>query len=94
MYNLDATGGPFEGMLSCEDAAQIWGLDSSTIRKAISTGRLKEGKDCCKYGKQWVITAEAMAREFKEGWAPWTRYKAELRKEQDEEESRYQEKLW
>jgi len=55
---------PFEGILSFKDATNIWGLNESTLRKAVSYGKLIEGVDVRKYGKQWVITKEAMIREY------------------------------
>ena len=48
------------------DATEIWGLNESTLRKAIAYGRLINGVDVCKFGKQWVITMDAMRREYGE----------------------------
>ncbi|MDE7245728.1 MAG: hypothetical protein K2O18_17385 [Oscillospiraceae bacterium] len=56
--------GRFEGLLSLYDASVLWGLDESTIRKAIAAGRFTIGEDAQKFGKQWVVTKEAMSREF------------------------------
>ena len=81
---LDMKGGPFADLLSIAEAAEIWGKEQRTLRKAIQDGRLKPGKDCRKFGKQWVVTADAMHREFG-GWAPWSTYLADLRKAQLEE---------
>ena len=55
---------PFEGLLSLADATNLWGLSESTLRKAISYGQLIPGVDVCKYGKQWVVSVEAMVREY------------------------------
>lgn len=55
---------PFDGLMAFTDATQLWGLNESTLRKAISYGKLVNGVDACKYGKQWVISAEAMRREY------------------------------
>ena len=55
---------PFDGLMSMNDATTIWGLNESTLRKAISYGKLKNGIDVCKYGKQWVVSIEAMNREY------------------------------
>lgn len=57
---------PFDNLLSFGDATTLWGLNESTLRKAISYGKLKEGIDVMKYGKQWIITMEAMVREYGE----------------------------
>ena len=55
---------PFDGLLSMNDATTIWGLNESTLRKAISYGKLRNGIDVCKYGKQWVVSIDAMNREY------------------------------
>ena len=57
---------PFDGLMAFTDATQLWGLNESTLRKAISYGKLVNGVDACKYGKQWVISVEAMRREYGE----------------------------
>ena len=56
----------FDNLLSFGDATELWGLNESTLRKAIAYGRLINGVDACKYGKQWVITMDAMRREYGE----------------------------
>ena len=58
---------PFDGFLALSDATQLWGLHESTLRKAISYGKLVNGVDVCKFGKQWVVSAEAMRREYGAG---------------------------
>ena len=55
---------PFDGLIAFTDATMLWGLNESTLRKAISYGKLVNGIDACKYGKQWVVSAEAMKREY------------------------------
>ncbi len=57
---------PFDGLMSFADASELWGLSESTLRKAISYGKLAAGVDARKYGKQWVVTREAMTREYGE----------------------------
>ena len=57
---------PFDNLMSFGDATQLWGLNESTLRKAIVYGKLIDGVDVCKFGKQWVITTEAMRREYGE----------------------------
>ena len=57
---------PFDGLMAFGDATEIWGLNESTLRKAIAYGKLKNGVDVCKYGKQWVISIEAMVLEYRE----------------------------
>lgn len=57
---------PFDGLMSFSDATQLWGLNESTLRKAITYGKLVNGVDVCKFGKQWVVSIEAMKREYGE----------------------------
>ena len=55
---------PFDGLMAFTDATELWGLNESTLRKAIAYGKLINGVDACKFGKQWVISTEAMIREY------------------------------
>ena len=55
---------PFDGLLAFTDATKLWQLNESTLRKAITYGKLVNGVDACKYGKQWVVSIEAMKREY------------------------------
>lgn len=55
---------PFDGLIAFTDATMLWGLNESTLRKAISYGKLVNGIDACKYGKQWIVSVEAMEREY------------------------------
>ena len=55
---------PFDGLIAFSDATLIWGLNESTLRKAITYGKLINGVDVCKYGKQWVVSIKAMEREY------------------------------
>ena len=57
---------PFDGLMAFGDATTIWGLNESTLRKAISYGKLKNGIDVCKFGKQWLVSFEAMKRIYGE----------------------------
>lgn len=57
---------PFDGLLALSDATILWGLSESTLRKAISYGKLVNGVDVCKYGKQWVVSMDSMKREYGE----------------------------
>ncbi len=57
---------PFDRLMAFSDATELWCLNESTLRKAISYGKLKNGIDVCKFGKQWVISMDAMIREYGE----------------------------
>ena len=62
-----ATETPFDGLMAFSDATELWGLNESTLRKAISYGKLVNGVDVCKFGKQWVVSVDAMKREYGNG---------------------------
>ena len=55
---------PFDGLIAFTEATELWGLNESTLRKAISYGKLADGVDACKFGKQWVVSEKAMRREY------------------------------
>lgn len=55
---------PFDGLMAFSDATELWGLNESTLRKAVAYGKLVNGIDVCKFGKQWVVSLEAMKREY------------------------------
>ena len=57
---------PFDGLMAFSDATFLWDLNESTIRKAITYGKLVNGVDVCKFGKQWVVSMAAMKREYGE----------------------------
>ena len=65
-YNGITIESKFDGLIALSDATILWGLNESTLRKAISYGKLKVGVDVSKYGKQWIISMEAMVREYGE----------------------------
>ena len=58
---------PFDGLMAFSDATELWGLNESTLRKAITYGKLVNGVDVCKFGKQWVVSVDAMKREYGNG---------------------------
>jgi hypothetical protein len=58
---------PFDGLMAFSDATELWGLNESTLRKAIAYGKLVNGVDVCKFGKQWVVSIDAMKREYGSG---------------------------
>ena len=55
---------PFTDLIAFSDAAVMKGLNESTLRKAVAYGKLIPGVDVCNLGKQWVITREALEREY------------------------------
>ena len=61
-----AVATPFDGLMAFSDATTLWGLNERTLRKAINYGKLVNGVDVCKFGKQWVVSMSAMKREYGE----------------------------
>lgn len=55
---------PFDNLISFADATELWGLSESTLRKAVVYGKLVQGIDVRKFGKQWIVTRSAMEREY------------------------------
>lgn len=55
----------FEGLISLADATLIYNISERGLRKAIERGKLKEGIDAKKFGKQWVLDLSALEREYK-----------------------------
>ena len=39
-------------------------VELPSLRKAINYGKLQPGIDALKFGKQWVVTRDAMIREY------------------------------
>ena len=54
----------FDELISLKQASELYNRDESTLRRAISNGLLKEGQDCKKFGKQWVIKLDALERVY------------------------------
>ena len=55
---------PFDGLMAFSDATELWGLNESTLRKAVAYGKLIDGVDVRKFGKQWIVSVDAMIREY------------------------------
>ena len=54
----------WDKLLSLKEAAEIYNRDESTLKRAISSGRLVEGIDCKKFGRDWVILKSSMERVY------------------------------
>lgn len=50
-------------VLTATEAAAIWGLDESTVKKACQQGRFEAG-EYRKTGKEWLVTIAGMRRVF------------------------------
>lgn len=51
-------------VMTFAEATKEWGLGESTLRSTVKTDRLQEGVDYKKSGKVWIITRDAMIREY------------------------------
>lgn len=51
-------------VLTFAEAAEIWGIDPSTLRHRIASGDLCESLDYRKSGKVWLISKNAMERLY------------------------------
>lgn len=51
--------------IALSKAAEKYNLDGSTLRKAIKSGKLKEGEDCYYQEKGYLIKKSALEREYK-----------------------------
>ena len=54
----------FDNLLSLKEASDLYGFEESTLRKAIAFNKFVVNKDIRKFGKQWVITKQALEREY------------------------------
>ena len=56
--------GSFNGLYTFQDVANIYGIDSSTIRKQVKNCKFCCDKEIKKFGKTWLITEQAMVEHF------------------------------
>ena len=56
--------GSFDGLYTFSEVGQIYGIDSSCLRKKICFDKFVVGKDVKKFGKTWLITEQAMVTHF------------------------------
>lgn len=56
--------GSFEGLYTFSEVGEIYGIDSSCLRKKICFDKFVVGKDVKKFGKTWLITEQAMIKYF------------------------------
>lgn len=56
--------GSFDGLYTFSEVGQIYGIDSSCLRKKVCFDKFVVGKDIKKFGKTWLITEQAMVKYF------------------------------
>lgn len=54
----------FDNLISMPDATRLWGLNESTLRKALQRGKLKADVDAKKFAGQWILIKAAIEREY------------------------------
>ena len=65
IYSYELIGsGPLFNIYTTTEAALKWGLNESTVRKSIQTGRFNLGTEYRKAGRVTLITKEAMERVY------------------------------
>ena len=52
-------------LMSMTEAEDRYKRDKSTIKRAISSGKIKEGVDCKKFGRDWVFVKANMDKIYK-----------------------------
>lgn len=56
--------GSFEGLYTFAEAAKIYDLDDSCLRKRVARGKFIVGEDVKKMGATWIITEQALIDSF------------------------------
>ena len=56
--------GSFDGLYTFGEAAKIYGLDDSCLRKRVARGKFIVGEDVKKMGATWIITEKALVNSF------------------------------
>lgn len=76
--------GSFEGLYTFLEVAKIYGMDDYSLRKNVARGKLVVGLDVKKMGRTWIITEQAMVKNF--GSLKFEEYKKkQAKKEKDQE---------
>jgi len=65
---------PWREFMSMADFALLINRDPSVIRKHIANGKLVEGTDCVRFGKQWVIHVPTAIKTLFGNYAIWSEY--------------------
>ena len=55
---------PISEIYTFSEAAEVWGIDPSTLRHRVTSAELISGSDYKKSGKVWLITKSAMERLY------------------------------
>ena len=72
--------GSFKGLYTFLEVAKIYGIDDSCLRKQVARNKFVIGEDVKKIGRTWIITEQAMIRNF--GNLKFEEYKKKLEKKE------------
>lgn len=72
--------GSFEGLYTFLEVAKIYGIDDSCLRKQVARDKFIIGEDVKKMGGTWIITEQAMIKNF--GSLKFKEYKDKLKKKE------------
>ena len=64
VYNISMNNNAFKDLLSLKEASNIWNVEESVLRRHILNGKFIIDIDAKKFGKQWIITRQAMERLY------------------------------
>lgn len=81
----------FEGLYTFKDVAKIYGIDDSCLRKQVARDKFVIGEDVKKMGKTWIMTEQAMIKNF--GTLKFEEYKKKLDKEKNQSKKRNAQKV-
>jgi hypothetical protein len=56
--------GSFKGLYTFLDIEEIYGIDASCLRKKVARGKFVIDEDIKKIGTTWIITEQAMIKNF------------------------------
>ena len=72
--------GSFEGLYTFLEVAEIYGIDDSSLRKQVARDKFVIDEDVKKMGRTWIITEQAMVKNF--GTLKFEDYKKKLEKKE------------
>ena len=78
--------GSFEGLYTFLEVAEIYGIDDSCLRKQVARDKFVIGEEVKKMGRTWIITEQAMVKNF--GTLKFEEYKKKQQKREQIKEKK------
>ena len=78
--------GSFEGLYTFLEVAKIYGIDDSCLRKQVARDKFVIGEEVKKMGRTWIITEQAMVKNF--GTLKFEEYKKKQQKREQIKEKK------